>query len=94
LRKFIQEGLDLAQDLTALPFKAARQALQETPLSGRPIGDVVMDSLYLGEGLARLPLKATAALMAEFPGGPSDLERRVAVLEQRLGVATPTQSPP
>lgn len=93
MRQAIREGLGLAEQLAGLPFKAARQAFAETPMSSRPLGDVVRESMEVGEGLARLPFKAAAALLAETaaPPGPS-LEERVAELERRLGVdpAAPT----
>lgn len=89
----LREGLDLAQQLAALPFKAARHALRETSLSRRPLGEVVADSLMLGEGLAKLPFQATAALMAEMGRSGPSLEERVANLERRLG-ASAEPSPP
>jgi hypothetical protein len=89
LRQMIKEGLSLAQQLAALPFKTARGALRETPLKERPLGDVLDDSFALGEGLARLPFRATAAIMDEIvERRPTidTLEAKVAELERRLGL--------
>ncbi|HWI65460.1 MAG TPA: hypothetical protein VNT75_26810 [Symbiobacteriaceae bacterium] len=94
MRQVIQDGLNLAEQLASLPFKAARQAFQGTDLTQRPLGDVVRESLQIGEGLARLPFKAAGALLTEKPDGPS-LEQRVAELEKRLGVEPPpAETPP
>jgi hypothetical protein len=87
LQQTIREGLDLAQQLIALPFKAARQVFRETAFSHRPTGEVVTEALHLGEDLARLPLKAAAALAAELPRRRPDLEARVSKLEHQIGVA-------
>lgn len=83
MNKVVREGLDLAQQIAALPFKAARQALQETTLRSQPLGDVIEESLTLGEGLAKLPFKAAAALAKNFSRPRPDLEERVARLEQQ-----------
>ena len=91
MRQTIKEGLDLAQELAALPFRAARQLFREGDVSRRPLGEVLMDSLRIGEDLARLPFKATAALVTEMtPAGPS-LEERVAALERQV---SPPAEPP
>lgn len=94
MRQAIQEGLNLAEQLAALPFKAARQVLQRTEISQRSVGDVLRESLQIGEGLARLPFKAAGAVITDMgqPGGPS-LEQRVAELEKRMGVETPPPAP-
>lgn len=94
LRQMIKEGLGLAQQLAALPFKTAKLALQETTLKERPLGGVLEDSLELGEGLARLPFQATAAIMDEIADrrpAIDTLEAKVAVLERRLGVEQPAE---
>lgn len=90
MRQTLKEGLDLVQQLAALPFTAARQALASSETSKGPWGEVARDSLDIGERLARLPFKATAALL-DGPDSPS-LEQRVAELERRMGVQPP--SPP
>lgn len=89
MRSAIMEGLDLAQQLAAMPFKAARQVLRDTPAGRRPLGEVVQDSLLIGEDLARLPFKISQALIAETSGAAPSLEERVANLEKRLGVTQP-----
>lgn len=86
MRQLVNEGLDLAQQMAALPFKAARQALRETELNSRPLGEVVEESLKLGEGVAKLPFKATAALLTELSLKMPNLEERVAHLERHLGL--------
>jgi sirohydrochlorin ferrochelatase len=84
--------MDLTQQLVALPFKAVRQAFQETDFSKRPVGEVITEALYVGEDLAKLPLKATAAILSEIGQRKPDLEERVASLERHLGL-TPTEPP-
>jgi hypothetical protein len=61
----IKEGLDLAQQMASLPFKAVRQAFDSSDLSERPMAEIIRESITLGEGLARLPFKAAGALLAE-----------------------------
>jgi hypothetical protein len=63
LRQTIKEGLGIAEQLAAFPFTAARQALTSSETDRGPWGDVVRDSLSIGEGLARLPFKVTVALL-------------------------------
>lgn len=87
MRQMIKEGLDLAEQLAALPFTTARQAFAASETGKGPWGEVVRDSLDIGEGLARLPFKATAALLSGA-SSPS-LEARVTELERRLGVQPP-----
>lgn len=68
--------------------------VRESPLSSRPMGAVIQDSLALGEGMAQLPFKAASALLSELSARKPDLEQRVASLERRLGVpADPVQPP-
>ena len=62
----MKEGLDLAQQLAALPFKAARQAFDSSNLGERPMADIIRESITLGEGLARLPFKVAGALLTEL----------------------------
>lgn len=83
MRQTVKDGLNLAQELAALPFRAARQLLRETDINRRPLGEVVADSLRIGEELARLPFKATAAVMDEMAPSSPSLEQRVAALEQQ-----------
>jgi hypothetical protein len=66
MRQVLMEGLDLAQQLAALPFRASRQLLRDTAVARRPLGEVVQESLTIGEDLARLPFKAASALIAEM----------------------------
>ncbi|HYG56973.1 MAG TPA: hypothetical protein VD902_02750 [Symbiobacteriaceae bacterium] len=90
MQQVLKEGLSLAQQLAALPFKATRQAFRETTMSQRPLGEVVVESLNLGEGLAKLPWRLAEALVEEsarLKPGPS-LEQRVAALEERMRVPT------
>ncbi|HWI53880.1 MAG TPA: hypothetical protein VNT01_17210 [Symbiobacteriaceae bacterium] len=86
MRQAIQEGLNLAEQLAALPFKAARQAFEQSESNQRPWGELVRESMGIGEGLARLPFKATAVLLSEVARPGPSLEERVAELERRLGV--------
>lgn len=90
MRQTIKEGLDLAQQLAALPFTAARQALTASETGRGRWGDVMRDTIDIGEGLARLPFKATAVFLAGSDS-PS-LEERVAELERRLGVQPPPET--
>ncbi len=60
------EGLDLAQQMAALPFKAVRQAFDSSDLGERPMAELIRESITLGEGLARLPFKAASALLVEL----------------------------
>ncbi len=83
MNKVLGEGLDLAQQLAALPFKAARQLLEGSTLKNRAVGDVLSESLSLSEGFARLPFKAAAALLTELGEQKPNLEERVATLEQK-----------
>lgn len=89
MRSLLREGLDLAQQIAALPFRAAREALRDSRWTDQPLGEVVEDSLFLGEGLAKLPFKATLAAMDTLRQSRPDLEERVAELERRLGVTEP-----
>lgn len=93
MRQTIREGLSLAQQLAALPFRAARQAFRQTDMSQRPLGDVVQETLHLGEGLAQLPFKATSALLSEVAERGPSLADRVSALERRLGVDPPEPIP-
>gem|GEM_PF-5864740 len=77
------------QQLSALPFRVARKALQESTVSQRPLGGVLADSLAIGEGLARLPFKATSAVLDEMARMRPSLEQRVAALEQKAGIEPP-----
>lgn len=86
MRQTIREGLGLAEQLAALPFKAMREALPERE---RPWGDLVRESITIGEGLTRLPFKAAAAVLSSADPTTSSLEQRVTELERRLGVAPP-----
>jgi hypothetical protein len=94
LQNSIREGLDLAQQLIALPFKAARQVFRDTAFSQRPTGEVVTEALHLGEDLVKLPLKAASALVADLPGRKPDLEARIAKLERTMGVGPAEAAPP
>jgi len=60
----VKEGLDLAQQMASLPFKAARQALDASDLKERSVADLIRESITLGEGLAQLPFKAAGVLLA------------------------------
>jgi len=62
----MKEGLDLAQQMAALPFKAVRQAFDSSELGERPMADIIRESITLGEGLARLPFRAASAILAEL----------------------------
>lgn len=84
MQEAIREGLDLTQQLIALPFKVAREAFRQTALSRRPVGEIVTETLHLGEDVAKLPWKAAAALMVETSQRKPGLEARVAELERRL----------
>ena len=68
MREVLREGLDIAGQLAAFPFKAARRSIHDTAVGDRPLGEVIDDSLHVGETLARLPFKAAAALLAELRG--------------------------
>jgi hypothetical protein len=93
VRQTVKEGLNLAQELAALPFRAARQLLRDTDMKQRPLGEVVADSLRIGEDLVRIPFKATAAIMDEMAPGSPSLEQRVAALERQLAPQEPQQPP-
>lgn len=62
----MKEGLDLAQQLASLPFKAIRQAIDSSNLNERPMTAIIRESITLGEGLARLPFRAAGAVLAEL----------------------------
>lgn len=62
----IKEGLELAQQMASLPFKAVRQAVDASDLGERPVAQIIRESISLGEGLARLPFRAAGALLAEL----------------------------
>jgi hypothetical protein len=90
MRQALMEGLDLAQQLVALPFKASRQLFRETGMARRPLGEVITESLTIGEDLTKLPFKAAAALLSEVSSSGPSLEERVAALEQQVGIQPPT----
>lgn len=96
VREAMEEGLNLAGQLAAFPWKAARQAFRESDWSRRPLGEVIQDSLNLGEELARLPFKAAGALLTEMSSRQPSLESRIAALEQRVGIQPPAppETPP
>lgn len=83
MKALLHEGLGLAQQMAALPFKAIRQALNETMPQERALNGVLKETLELGEGLARLPFKVAGAVLDEFSERAS-LQQRVADLESRL----------
>jgi len=67
----IKEGLELAQQMSALPFKAVRQIVDTAGLGERPIADIIRETITLGEGLARLPFRTATALLAELQADPN-----------------------
>ncbi|MDF2627024.1 MAG: hypothetical protein K0R39_855 [Symbiobacteriaceae bacterium] len=89
MRQTIKEGLGLAEQLAVLPFTAARQAFVASEGGRGPWAEVVRETLDVGEGLARLPFKATTALLSGAGTGSPSLEERVAELERRMGMQPP-----
>ncbi|HYF93228.1 MAG TPA: hypothetical protein VD969_13440 [Symbiobacteriaceae bacterium] len=94
MRQALKEGLGLAEQLAALPFKTAREVFRATALSHRPLGEVVVESIGIGEGLARLPFRAASAMLVQAAQSATSLEQRVAELERRAGIEPPAPSQP